>query len=63
MFLTILLLTIIVIGLCFAGIGIKMFIKKDGSFERRCENEGSAHCSCGGKGSGTCRNEGRCQRK
>ena len=60
MFWTIFLVTLIIIAIAFAGIGIKMFVKKDGKFERHCENEGSAHCLCGGKGGEACR---RCPNK
>lgn len=60
MFWTIFLVTLIIIAIAFAGIGIKMFVKKDGKFERHCENEGSAHCLCGGKGGEACQ---RCPNK
>jgi hypothetical protein len=50
MFWTVFVFTLLILILAFAAIGIKMFVKKDGRFERRCENEGTAHCVCGGKG-------------
>ncbi len=53
-------ISFIFIALAFVGIGIKMFVKKDGRFERRCENEGSANCLCGGKGGEACK---RCPNK
>ena len=54
MFWTLLLITIIIIAVAFAAIGIKMFVKKDGQFERHCENEGTSNCICGGKGGEAC---------
>ncbi len=56
MFWKVLILAVIIIAIAFAGIGIKMFVKKDGRFERRCENEGSANCLCNGKGGASCLN-------
>ena len=55
MFLTVLIIALIFIALAFVAIGIKMFVKKDGRFERRCENEGSANCLCGGRGGESCK--------
>ena len=55
MFATLFLLTLLIIALAFAAIGVKMFVKKDGRFERRCENEGTANCLCGGKGGEACK--------
>ena len=60
MFLTVLLAALILIAMAFMAIGIKMFVKKGGQFERRCENEGSANCLCGGKGGDACK---RCQNR
>ena len=54
MFWPVLLIVFILIAMAVAAIGIKMFVKKDGKFERRCENEGSEHCVCGGKGGEAC---------
>ena len=48
MFPIILILTIGILAIAVAGIAVKMFVKKDGQFERHCENEGSEHCVCGG---------------
>ncbi len=56
MFWRLFLVVFIIVALAFAGIGIKMFVKKDGRFERHCENEGTSHCVCGGKGGDACRN-------
>ena len=41
----------------FIGIGIKMFVKKDGQFERKCAHslDPDAKCICGGKGDGSCK--------
>ena len=55
MFATLFLLTLLILVIAFAAIGIKMFIKKDGRFERRCENEGTENCLCGGKGGEACK--------
>ena len=55
MFGIILLISLLIIAISFAAIGIKMFVKKDGKFERRCENEGSVNCLCGGRGGEACR--------
>ena len=55
MFLTVLLAALILLALAFVAIGIKMFVKKNGQFERHCENEGSANCLCGGKGGEACK--------
>ena len=49
MFWVVAIIAFVVIALAFALIGIKMFLKKDGKFERRCENEGSKMCVCGGR--------------
>ena len=54
MFWPLLLITIIFIAVAFAAIGIKMFVKKDGQFERHCENEGTSNCICDGKGGEAC---------
>ncbi|HOW26249.1 MAG TPA: hypothetical protein PK711_11340 [Bacteroidales bacterium] len=59
----VLLFAIILLALAFAGIAIKMFLKKGGQFEKRC---GSADvktgermaCSCGqGDGGAECMNK------
>ena len=60
MYLTVLVIAFILIALAFIGIGIKMFVRKDGKFERCCENEGNANCPCGGKGGEACK---RCPNK
>jgi hypothetical protein len=57
-----LLITIVLIGIAFAGIGIKMFLKKDGEFKKQCgsidPNTGQRiGCSCGGEKKETCENK------
>lgn len=56
-FLLILVPALIIMVVVFAGIGIKMFVKKDGQFERKCAHslDPDAKCTCGGKGDGSCR--------
>lgn len=60
--LKVLLLTILLIGLAFAGIAIKMFLKKGGQFEKKCSSTDiktgeRLACSCGhGEGGPDCRN-------
>lgn len=56
MFITVLSITLVLLAVAFAAIGVKMFVKKGGRFERRCENEGSLYCHCGGKGGANCQN-------
>lgn len=41
-------IAVVLLALAFAGIGIKMFVKKDGQFERHCENSPTGRCICGG---------------
>ena len=43
----------------FVSIGIKMFVKKDGQFERKCAHslDPDAKCTCGGKGDGSCKRD------
>ena len=55
MFWIVFIITVLMIALAFAAIGVKMFVKKDGRFERRCENEGTTNCLCGGKGGEACK--------
>jgi len=44
-------------AIVFVAIGIKMFVKKDGQFERKCAHslDPDAKCVCGGKGDGSCK--------
>ena len=54
MFLKILLLTIAVLAIAFAGFAIKMFFKKDGEFKKQCtsvdtESGDKLDCSCKGQ--------------
>ncbi len=57
MFLKIILLTIVIVGLAFAGIAIKMFVQKNGEFKKQCSSvdaQGNRMgCGCGG-GEGSC---------
>lgn len=48
--------TLFLVLLAFASIGIKMIVKKDGEFERKCAHslDPDAKCVCGG---GKCRNQ------
>lgn len=63
MYLKILLLTVVILAVAFAGFAIKMFFKKDGEFKKQCSSidpkTGKAlGCSCEGQPSdGSCRNE------
>ena len=57
------LITIAIVGLAFAGFAIKMFIKKDGEFKKGCgsvdpKTGKSMSCSCHDKPDQTCDNEG-----
>ena len=56
-FLYILIPAIIIMAVVFIGIGIKMFVKKDGQFERKCAPslDPDAKGMCGGKGDGSCK--------
>ncbi len=63
MFFKILLITIVFLGLAFAGFAIKMFVKKDGQFEKKCSsvdpNTGQKlSCVCDSDGGG-----GNCDNK
>lgn len=55
-YLAFLLPTLFLVLLSFAAIGIKMIVRKDGKFERRCAHslDPDAKCVCGG---GKCRNQ------
>ena len=56
-FLYILIPAIVIMAVVFISIGIKMFVKKDGQFERKCAHslDPDAKCTCGGKGDGSCK--------
>lgn len=56
-FLLILIPAVVVMAIVFMAIGIKMFVKKDGQFERKCTHslDPDAKCTCGGKGDGSCK--------
>ena len=56
-FFLILIPAVVIMAIVFAAIGIKMFVKKDGQFERKCAHslDPDARCTCGGKGDGSCK--------
>lgn len=56
-FLLILIPALVIMVIVFVAIGIKMFVKKDGQFERKCAHslDPDAKCVCGGKGDGSCK--------
>ena len=59
-FLLILIPAIVIMAVVFVSIGIKMFVKKDGQFERKCAHslDPDAKCTCGGgKGDGSCKRD------
>ena len=63
MFLKILIITVIFIGIAFAAIAIKMFVKKGGEFKKQCSTVDPATgkkigCTCGGAETGAaCHNK------
>ena len=63
MYIKLLLLTIIILAIAFAGFAIKMFIKKDGEFKKQCSTVDphtgkNLGCTCSGAPSdGSCRND------
>lgn len=63
MYLKLLLLTIGLLAIAFAGIAVKMFFKKDGEFKKQCSTVDprtgkNLGCSCqGAPGDGSCRND------
>lgn len=64
MYLKLFLLTIVLLGIAFAGFAIKMFVKKDGEFKKQCssidpQTGKNLGCSCeGSPGDGSCRKDG-----
>ncbi len=55
---TVLVLTIILVGIAIAGIAIKMFVQKDGQFSKTCSTVDTATgekigCTCGSDGDET----------
>lgn len=60
--LKLILIVILLLGLAFAGIAIKMFFKKDGEFKKHCASKHpktgeSIGCVCGhGDGGSSCKN-------
>ena len=62
LFLKILLISVVFLGLAFAGFAVKMFIKKDGEFKKQCSSvdpkTGKRYgCVCDNEGSGACHNK------
>lgn len=58
----ILIITIILLGLAIAGIAIKMFVKKDGEFQKSCGSvdPGTGQrvaCTCGNSADERCENK------
>lgn len=62
MILKVILVATVLLGISFAGIAVKMFVKKDGEFKKSCSsvdpNTGQRlGCSCGGaEEGGSCEN-------
>ncbi|MBQ8223208.1 MAG: hypothetical protein IJZ87_07720 [Bacteroidales bacterium] len=56
-FFLVLIPAVVIMAVVFIAIGIKMFVKKDGQFERKCAHslDPDAKCMCGGKGDGSCK--------
>lgn len=56
-FFLVLIPAVVIMAMVFIAIGIKMFVKKDGQFERKCAHslDPDAKCMCGGKGDGSCK--------
>lgn len=62
MYLKLILLAIVIVGLAFAGIAIKMFFQKSGEFKKQCSST-DVHgnhlgCACSGRAS-SCEHEGK----
>ncbi len=63
MYLKLLIITVVILAIAFAAIGIKMFVKKDGEFKKQCSSVDpdtgkKLGCSCeGAPGDGRCRKE------
>ena len=62
MFLKILLISVVFLGIAFAGFAVKMFIKKDGEFKKQCSSIDPKTgqrlgCVCDGEASGSCDNK------
>lgn len=52
--LKLLLVAVVLVGLSFLGIAIKMLFTKDGEFKKSCSSgAGSCHCSCDDNGQQT----------
>jgi hypothetical protein len=64
--LEVLIITILILGLAIAGIGIKMFVKKDGEFQKSCGSVDPVSgqrtsCSCGKTSEEACVNKHKLQ--
>jgi len=63
MYWKLLLLSIVIMAIVFAGLAIKMFFKKDGEFKKQCstvdpDTGKNLGCSCvGAPGDGSCRSD------
>ncbi len=63
MYLKLLIITAVLLGIAFAAIAIKMFVKKDGEFKKQCSTVDphtgkNLGCTCSGApGDGSCRND------
>jgi hypothetical protein len=58
---TMLVVAILIVGIAFAGLGIKMFFSKDGTLKKTCSNSNSqngikSECCCNGTGTNECGN-------
>lgn len=61
MVLKVILIAVVLIAIALAGIGIKMFLKKDGKFEKHCSsvdaNGKKVGCICGDDTGAKCENK------
>ncbi len=61
-FLKILLVSVVILALAFAGFAVKMFFRKDGEFKKQCSSVNpktgkAVGCVCGGEDDGSCHNK------
>lgn len=64
--LNVLIITIVLLGVAIAGIAIKMFLKKDGEFQKSCgsidpDTGQKSACSCGKSSEEMCHNKHKSQ--
>jgi hypothetical protein len=64
--LELIIITIVLLGLGIAGLAIKMFVKKDGEFQKSCGSVDATTgertaCSCGKPSDETCHNKHKIQ--